>query len=209
MIKNVKTERRLDSPVVNQSFPVASLELLMIRDFIVKKCFESHSSATQYAIHREIMNGNIPPTTTFCITSNTCAGIVLNDSKNNWNLVSGFCLSTDLHPGKNFKKGSFKGDGPWYYDGWLISEDCQRMYGAHWWLESKTHILDFTADQFGHENIVLSSLSDGRYVKFNEFERMSSEIDYERESIELGKAWSEELKTDLNLKSVNCLGIAF
>lgn len=149
-----------------------------LRDYLEYCCRQSHENMANTGFHknvsvvsRDVMEGKCPASTTFCRHTSFIARYLLRKMFNeDWKVAGGYCESLFMTAEEAVKESELEriqtsGKAQKVFDnGWLITPDI-RCLGAHWWLEKDGIILDLSADQFGHETIVISTDDDPRYIK--------------------------------------------
>ena len=120
---------------------------------------------------KSIVNGDGQASAMLCKETTFATAVLLKKMYGeSWGLVSGFAQQKDIDASDYFKKSFLKdiatrgvsvktmGDS-------LLVDPSMRVFGDHWWLEKDGVILDLTADQYGHEDILITETDDSRYVK--------------------------------------------
>lgn len=127
-----------------------------------------------------VRDGKLPPSATLCRQTTFLTRMLLNKAfGEKWNVGGGHCLSKNLSPEQTLSDEVWadikaSGEDARILNGdWLVRPDG-RMYGVHYWLEKDGVILDLTADQFGHEDIVVTTMDDDRYIRDPEYSKAGS-----------------------------------
>lgn len=130
----------------------------------------------------------LPPTTGFCRGASAAVKLVLAEvfPDVEWRLAGGYGIEhAELAPTADYIE-------PGCFPGGMIGDDG--LWRGHFWVEGElrhfgTVIIDLTADQFGHEPILVTSPEDGRY-------RRNANVPPEELARPLEAAWGFDVYLD-------------
>lgn len=157
-----------------------------LRSYLESCCKQSHENMANSSFHRavnmasiSVVEGEIPPTTTFCKHTSFAAKYLLDKLYGEkFTVAGGHCKSLFLNAEDTWKKETLSlaknSEKPIseFEGNWLINNKME-CFGAHWWLEKDNTILDISADQFGHDSIIITSSDDPRFIKNKEASKAS------------------------------------
>lgn len=132
-----------------------------------------HKATTNIPNHdmQEILNGELAPSSGLCKQSTFVCKIMLNNLfGENWSVGGGHMLKKDTSGFDWVKKSHHKefleSDTPKpMMGGALLVNNKMEVFGTHWWLERDGIIIDLSADQFGHDSVIITTTDDNRYIK--------------------------------------------
>lgn len=119
----------------------------------------------------DIKNGDSTWSSGLCRESSFVLKSMLKAAFNeNWSIAGGFALKKDVdareYVKKSFHKQIMENDKPTpLFGGGVIVTNDFKAYGSHWWLERADTIIDLSADQFGHEPVIITKTNDPIYRK--------------------------------------------
>lgn len=131
-----------------------------------------------------------------------------NMYRENWSVAGGFALKKDMDA-RNFIKKSFHqqfldSDTPTpYMNGNLMITNDMKVFGAHWWLERKGVIIDLSADQYGHDKVIITTIDDPIYMKDNSMSSLSAIKGDQRESLMWVRNHFSKIPENKQTKNVN------
>jgi hypothetical protein len=163
--------------------------LKSIREYL-EACFKYHHAEAEtkhdlkhdfpYYELTDIENGDSTWSSGLCRQSSFFVKSILKQTLNeNWSIAGGFLVKKDMDGRDYVKKQLYKDiearEEPLsLFEGNVLVTNKFEVYGAHWWLERKGIILDLSADQFGHESIILTTADDQRYKKEKSMSNMNA-----------------------------------
>lgn len=162
-------------------------EFKMNRDFLesvreyLEACYKYHHANEEikhnlthdypYYDLVDIKDGNLTWSSGLCRESSYVLKSMLKKAFNeNWSIAGGFALKKDVDARKYVKKSLHKqimesDKATPLFGGAIIVTNDFKVYGSHWWLERSDTILDLSADQFGHESVIITKSDDPIYRK--------------------------------------------